>query len=59
VAQASARNLGTCSSLLRENSKRKPRKDKSTDAEHRGGATRSSDESFVMKDEQRGSSNLV
>lgn len=44
VAQASVRNLGTWSSMLRENSKRRPRKDESTDAKNRGGTARSSDE---------------
>ncbi len=44
VAQASIRNVGTCLSMLRENSKRKNRKDESTDATCRGGTTRSSHE---------------
>jgi hypothetical protein len=44
VAQASAENLGTCSSMPRENSKRWTRKDESTDAKNRGGTARSSDE---------------
>ena len=33
VAQASVRNVGTCHPMPRENSKRKTRKDESTDAE--------------------------
>jgi len=40
--------------MLREKSKWKPHKDLSTDAEHRGGATRSSDERSVMDVERRG-----
>ena len=45
AAQASVRNVGTCSLMLRENSKRKTREDESTDAEGRGGTARNSDES--------------
>jgi hypothetical protein len=44
VAQASAENLGTCPPMVRENSKRRTRKDESTDAEYRGGTARISDE---------------
>lgn len=40
--------------MLREKSKWKHHKDQSTDAEHRGGATRSSDEGTVMGLKQRG-----
>ena len=40
--------------MLREESKWKPHKDQSTDAEHRGGATRSSVEGPVIGLEQRG-----
>jgi len=40
--------------MLREKSKWKPHKDQSTDAEHRGGATRSSIEGSVMGLERRG-----
>ena len=40
--------------MLRENSKWKPHKDESTDAEHRGGSARSSDEVSVMEMERRG-----
>jgi hypothetical protein len=40
--------------MLREKSKWKHHKDLSTDAEHRGGATRSSDEGSVMGLERRG-----
>jgi group II intron reverse transcriptase/maturase len=41
--------------MLREKHKWKPHKCESTDAEHRGGATRSSDESSVTELERRGS----
>lgn len=41
--------------MLREKHKWKPHKCESTDAEHRGGATRSSDEGSVMGLERRGS----
>ncbi len=41
--------------MLREKHKRKPRECESTDAEHRGGATRSSVEGSVMELERRGS----
>jgi len=41
--------------MLREKHKWKPHKCESTDAEHRGGATRSSDEYSVMEWERRGS----
>jgi len=40
--------------MSREKSKRKPRKDESTKAGHRGGVARSSDEGAVMALEQRG-----
>jgi len=40
--------------MTREKHKWKPRKRQSTDAEHRGGATRSSDEDSVMGLERRG-----
>jgi hypothetical protein len=40
--------------MPREKSKWKPHEDESTDAEHRGGLPRSSDEVFVMKMERRG-----
>jgi len=40
--------------MLREQSKWKNHKDLSTDAEHRGGATCSSDEGSVMDVERRG-----
>ena len=39
--------------MIREKHKWKPHKDLSTDAEHRDGATRSSDEVSVMEMEQR------
>ena len=41
--------------MTREKYKWKPRKYESTEAEHRGGATRSSDEDPVMGLERRGS----
>jgi len=41
--------------MIREIRKWKPHKCESTDAEHRGGATRSSDENSVMELERRGS----
>ncbi|TDB45333.1 hypothetical protein C5468_21390 [Photorhabdus luminescens subsp. mexicana] len=40
--------------MLRERSKRRPRKDLSTDARHRGGAVRSSEKDPVMGLERRG-----
>jgi hypothetical protein len=40
--------------MLREKSKWKTHKDESTDAKHRGGITRSSDETPVMGGERRG-----
>jgi hypothetical protein len=40
--------------MLREKSKWRPHKDLSTDAEHRGGVTRSSEEGPVMGLERRG-----
>ena len=54
VAQASAENLGTCNPMLREKSKRRTRKDQSTEAGYRGGTARSSEETFVMGVERRG-----
>ena len=44
VAQASVENVGTCPPMTRKNSKRRTRKDESTDAECRGGTACSSDE---------------
>jgi hypothetical protein len=41
--------------MIKEKSKRKPLKDESTDAENRGGTTRSSEEVSVMEMERRGS----
>ena len=41
-------------SMLREPSKWKPHEDLSTDARHRGGSTRSSEEASVMDVERRG-----
>ena len=40
--------------MLREKSKWRSHKDESTDAEYRGGTTRSSDEALVMGVERRG-----
>jgi len=40
--------------MRRETSKRRTREDQSTDAGHRGGTTRSSDERRVMRPERRG-----
>jgi hypothetical protein len=40
--------------MLREKSKWRPHEDESTDAGHRGGATRSSNEGSVMGTERRG-----
>ncbi len=40
--------------MLREKSKRRTRKDESTDAEYRDGTARSSEEASVMGVEQRG-----
>ena len=55
MAQASAENLGTCYPVLKEkNSKRRTRKDESTDTGNRGGTARSSDEVSVMEMERRG-----
>ena len=46
-------NVGTCRSDV-EKSKWRPHKDESTDAEHRGGLPRSSDEISVIGVERRG-----
>jgi hypothetical protein len=40
--------------MLREKSKWNTHEDESTEAKHRGGVTRSSDETFVMEVERRG-----
>jgi len=53
LAQAFLWNLGTCSLMLRENSKWWTHKDKSIDAMSRGGTIRSSDEVPVMGMERR------
>ena len=53
LAQAFLWNLGTCSLMLRENSKRKTRKAESIDAMCRGGTIHSSDEASVMGVERR------
>jgi hypothetical protein len=44
VAQATVRNVGTCLPMVRENSKRRTRKDESIEAVCRGGTACSSDE---------------
>ena len=54
MLQAFVRNVGTCVSMLREKSKWRTHKGESTDARHRGGVTRSSDEVSVMGMERRG-----
>ena len=54
MLQVFVRNVGTCVSMLREKSKWRTHKDESTDARHRGGVTRSSDEVSVMEMERRG-----
>ncbi len=46
--------LEPVASMQRETSKRTTRKDQSTDARHRGGTTRISDEGCVMRLERRG-----
>jgi hypothetical protein len=53
LAQASLWNLGTCTLMLRENSKWWTHKDESIDAMYRGGTIRSSDEVPVMGMERR------
>lgn len=45
--------------MIREKHKWKPHKCESTNAEHRGGVTRSSVDAFVMKVERRGNINLL
>ena len=53
--QALVRNVRTCcSDVKREVSSGQNREDESTDAEHRDGAARSSDEGPVMGPERRG-----
>ena len=54
MLQAFVRNVGTCVSMLREKSKWRTHKGESTDARHRGGVIRSSDEVSVMEMERRG-----
>jgi hypothetical protein len=53
LAQAFLWNVGTCTLMLRENSKRWTRKAKSIDAMCRSGTIRSSDEASVMDVERR------
>jgi hypothetical protein len=45
---------GTCAAMLRETAKKSPFKAQSTEAQRRGGLTRSSDEGSVMDLERRG-----
>ena len=52
--EADVWNVGTCALMKTEKLKRKNRKSESREAQHRGGATRSSEELFVMKGERRG-----
>ena len=47
-------NVGTCGLMIREKYKPRTRKYESTDAGHRGGASRSSDENSVMELERKG-----
>jgi len=52
--QALVRNVGTCVSMRRERFKRTTRESLSTEARHRGGVVRGSDEGSVMELERRG-----
>ena len=52
--QALVWNVGTCVSMQRKKLKRTTRESLSTDARHRGGAVRSSNEGSVMEPERRG-----
>lgn len=55
LGQASVRNVGTCGSDVKgEPQVGGPHKRESTDAGHRGGVTRSSEEGSVMELERRG-----
>ena len=54
LIQAFVWNVGTCRSDAKENLKWRTHKRESTDAEHGGGLTRSSDEVSVMEMERRG-----
>jgi hypothetical protein len=47
-------NVGTCALMRREKLKWQPHKSQSTDAGHRGGVTRISEEASVMGVERRG-----
>ena len=53
IVQALVRNLGICSSMLRERLKRRSRKSLSTDAKYRDGVMHSSVEGAVMVLERR------
>ncbi len=53
-SQAQTRNLGTCRPDAKGEAQAAHRKGQSTDAGHRGGTARSSDERRVMRREQRG-----
>jgi len=52
--QALVWNVGTCVSMPRKQLKRQNRKSLSTNARHRGGVARSSEEGSVMELERRG-----
>lgn len=52
--EALARNVGTCTEMLREKFKQRPCKNESTDALYRDRLTRSSVETPVMGVERRG-----
>ena len=52
--QALVWNVGTCASMRRKQLKRTTRESLSTDAGHRGGVTRCSEEGSVMELERRG-----
>lgn len=52
--EAFIRNMGTWGWMPREKFKQRTCKNESTDANHRGGLTGSSDEAFVMKVERSG-----
>jgi len=54
IGQASVRNIGTCAVMISEKAQATERQDRNSDAPHRGGVARSSDEAAVMAAEQRG-----
>ena len=53
LVQALVWNVGTCVAILRKQLKWKPHKSLSTEAWHRGGVARSSDEGSVTEPERR------